>query len=144
MDELVAAGWTRPQLSAALGYSSASHLPMRGQPLSASKAKLVAVFRDSLRGDLTPPVPPPPKNRGEGPRRSSVSKAAVPAPPAVPIVAADTRDAAVGDPGWARSLLVQGYRVERIAMLTGLTVAAVAELADEFGCGADREQRAAG
>lgn len=145
MDELVTAGWTRPQLSAALGYSSASHLPMRGQPLSASKAKLVAVFRDSLRGDLTPPTPPPPKNRGEGPpRRSPAAKAAVPAPPAVPVLTAGTRDVAASDPGWARSLLVQGYRVERIAVLAGLPVSAIAALADEFGCDVDREQRAAG
>ncbi|MCX8558999.1 hypothetical protein OS121_28570 [Mycolicibacterium mucogenicum] len=77
-------------------------------------------------------------------RRRPAAEAAVPAPPTVPIATAGPCDTAAGDPGWARSLLVQGYRVERIAVLTRLPVSAVAALAGEFGGDGDGEQRAAG
>lgn len=114
LDSLMAAGWTRQQLAAGLGYASASHVPKRGKPLSAAQARIVELFHESLAGDLTAPVVPPTARRGTG---------AVPAPSEV--VSAEAA-------AWARALLEQGYQVPRVAQRSGVPVAIVETLAREL------------
>ncbi|SIJ20742.1 putative helicase [Mycobacteroides abscessus subsp. abscessus] len=118
LDAVAAAGWTRLQIAAALGYSSPSNTPVSGEPISIAQAKLVRVWHDSLEGDLSaPPIPEPKK-----PRKSQ--RAATHATPG--------QGPESGTPEsikWAKALLRQGYSIPHAARNSGLPVRVVTELA---------------
>lgn len=114
LDDLIASGWTRQQLAAALGYASASHVPKRGKPLTSAQARIVELFYTSLGGDLTAPAVPPPARRG--------TRAA---PTTVDVVSAEAE-------AWARALLEQGYQTARVAQRSDVPIAVVEALAREL------------
>ncbi|MEN3225187.1 helicase-related protein [Mycolicibacterium porcinum] len=117
LNQAAAAGWTRQQLTAALGYSSTANTPISGKPITIAQAKLVHVWFESLDGDLTPPPLPPakkPRTKKSPTRRNT---------------RVDRAKAATSEAEeWAKSLLDQGYSVTRAAERSGLPIESVSTL----------------
>ncbi|MBF6333518.1 DEAD/DEAH box helicase [Nocardia transvalensis] len=101
VDDLFAHGWTTAAITAGMGYARTSSLPFDRDSVSASHAKMMRLFYDSLHGDLTPPPQPPHRSRRPGAR---------------PVNKFDSQAEQ-----FARDLLLQGYQVPHVARRTGLS-----------------------
>ncbi|MFV8268041.1 hypothetical protein ACNQR9_34545 [Mycolicibacterium peregrinum] len=117
LNQSAAAGWTRQQLTAALGYSSTANTPISGKPVTIAQAKLVHVWFESLDGDLTPPPLPPAKKPGTKKSPTRRNKRVDRAKSVTPDAEA-----------WAKSLVDQGYSVKHAAERSGLPIELVSTL----------------
>lgn len=112
LDDMIARGWPKSWIARELGLNSS--LQLRRDTVTAASAAKVDALAKRL-GDLTPP----PRRRGQPmPRLNHILSDTAPEP-----------EFDIDTLAWARSLLDQGYQVERVAQRSNLPTAVVRNMA---------------
>ena len=115
LDDMIGRGWPKAWIAREAGLGAS--LQLSRDTVTAANAERITVLARRL-----------------GARRAPAKRFRQPVPPLSEVIAQEAACSHAGDSdsySWARSLLEQGYRVDRIAQRSGLPVEVITALADK-------------